>query len=112
MVFLTIIDLISSSYQYSTYLLLILQGFLGAAVGAVGVAVTSSLAGSGLSAPVLPAVSVSAPKASAPSKPAASAPKSKIAFIKEPKGECERSFVVNFVESWCDASFWFVLSWS
>ena len=81
-----LISVLLSQTLQSTFLLL--QGFLGAAAGAVGLAVTQSLAGSGLSAPSLPAVSVSAPKVSAPSKPAASAPKSKIAFVKEPKGEC------------------------
>ncbi len=66
------------------------QGFLGAAFAAVGIAVTQSMAGSGLmdssvSIP-LPSAPTSAPKVSA-SKSAApkavvSAPKSKIAFLK------------------------------
>ena len=81
--------MVSSHLTYNIRHLLLFQGFLGAAVGAVGVAVTSSLAGSGLAAPVLPAISISAPKASAPSKPVfIGAPKSKIAFTKVPKGEC------------------------
>ncbi len=70
--------------------LFIRQGFLGAAFAAVGIAVTQSMAGSGLidssvSIP-LPSAPASAPKVSA-SKSAApkavvSAPKSKIAFLK------------------------------
>ena len=66
---------------------------LGGAVGAAGLAVTQSLAGSGmlgdgfsLPTPSLPSVSVSAPAKSSAPKAAASAPKSKIAFVKDPKG--------------------------
>ena len=71
----------------------ILQGFLGAAFAAVGIAVTQSMSGSGLldssisiplhSFPSAPtsASKVSASKSAAP-KAVVSAPKSKIAYIK------------------------------
>jgi len=59
------------------------QGTLGAAFAAVGIAVTQSMAGSGLISdlPVPSAPKVSASKSAAP-KAAASAPKSKIAFVR------------------------------
>lgn len=63
-----------------------LKGFLGAGVGALGIAVTSSLSGSGVPVPNLPVPKVEVSTKSAPPK-AASAPQSKIAFTRAPKGK-------------------------
>ena len=64
------------------------QGFLGAAPASVGIAVSSSISGSGLPSPNLPVPKISAPKVSASKSAAPKAvmgsPKS---FIKAPKGE-------------------------
>ena len=62
------------------------KGFLGAGVGALGIAVTSSLSGSGVPVPNLPVPKVEVSTKSAPPK-AASAPQSKIAFTRAPKGK-------------------------
>ena len=62
------------------------KGFLGAGVGALGIAVTSSLSGSGVPVPNLPVPKVEMSTKSAPPK-AASAPQSKIAFTRAPKGK-------------------------
>lgn len=64
------------------------QTFLGAAAGALGLALTASLGGSGvsISLPSAPQISLGQSSGSA-SKPAASAPKSTISFTKAPKGE-------------------------
>ena len=72
------------SRQYS----LITQTFLGAAAGSLGLAVTASLGGSGVSIPnlSLPEISIGSSSGGS-SKPAASAPVSKISFTKAPKGK-------------------------
>lgn len=62
------------------------KGFLGAAAGSLGIAVTSSISGSGLPAPNLPVPKIEM-KASAPVAKTQSAPVSKIAFTKAPKGK-------------------------
>ena len=62
------------------------KGFLGAAAGSLGIAVTSSISGSGLPAPNLPVPKIEM-KASAPVAKTQSAPVSKIAFTRAPKGK-------------------------
>jgi hypothetical protein len=76
--------MISNTLAISISALSPTQGTLGAAFAAVGIAVTQSMAGSGLidtSLPVPSAPKVSASKSAAAPK-AASAPKSKIAFVR------------------------------
>lgn len=73
------------SFTFPSYFLN-LKGFLGAGVGALGIAVTSSLSGSGVPVPNLPVPKVEVSTKSAPPK-AASAPQSKIAFTRAPKGK-------------------------
>ena len=62
------------------------KGFLGAAAASAGIAVTSSISGSGLPSLNLPVPKIEM-KASAPAAKAESAPKSKIAFTSAPKGK-------------------------
>jgi hypothetical protein len=66
--------------------LFISKGFLGAAAASAGIAVTSSISGSGLPSPNLPVPKIEM-RASAPAAKTESAPKSKIAFTSAPKGK-------------------------
>lgn len=79
-----------------------IKGFLGAAAGSLGIAVTSSISGSGLPAPNLPVPKIEM-KASAPVAKTQSAPVSKIAFTKAPKGKIFMIYI-SLQQSFCERS--------
>ena len=89
------------SHTYISSFFLITKGFLGAAAASAGIAITSSISGSGLPSVNLPIPKIEM-KAAAPAK-IASAPQSKIAFTKAPKGKSYFLFslISKFLESMC-----------
>lgn len=73
------------------------KGFLGAAAASAGIAVTSSISGSGLPSPNLPVPKIEMKAASPPAAKSESAPASKIAFTKAPKGKIITSFLYIYL---------------